>query len=342
MPGKIIYTILVLLTFETALAAHSTVFSASLTRNIPLPFAETCDVYQYEGFINECRWKYLVWLAIWLVIALALTIIGMSEQKVLQTLSTILRFVIIGLMFLTAVIALITDSPLRPITDPTEDPSFSFDGLGRSMSIVGFAAGYCLVVPPINRLLKDKNDALGAQFWTNIMITFLLLIVGIVVGYELIGTEAPSQSSLAWAGYNAGLDPRPWWTFVIEYVIILFPAINVLSTAPITAIAVAGNYVQFLENKSQKMIVLFRVLTWVPPALVAIATHELGLIAAISGIPGYFIYYACSSIVHLGLLKRTGNMKSPFSGWYSSKILSWIAIIFCCIATVFNILRIGA
>ena len=77
--GKTVYTVLGLLTFETALAAHCTVFASSLTSNIPLFVVDACNVYDFEGFINECRWKYLVWLAVFLVIVITLTVIGMAE-----------------------------------------------------------------------------------------------------------------------------------------------------------------------------------------------------------------------------------------------------------------------
>jgi hypothetical protein len=110
----------------------------------------------------------------------------------MQAISTVARFLIIGLMFITALISILTDSPLRPVIEDASMPAFSLRGMGVSISIIGFAAGYNIVVPSLVTLMEDKKGALAAQFWANVVITIFLLCVGIVVGYALLGTAAPS------------------------------------------------------------------------------------------------------------------------------------------------------
>jgi len=109
-PGQIIYTIFAFITFELMLAAHITVFASSFTQYIPI--FDLCNVYESDGIFNECRNKYLFYGGVYLCIVITLTQIGLGEQKLIQVLSTILRLLIFILMFITAILAIATDTPL--------------------------------------------------------------------------------------------------------------------------------------------------------------------------------------------------------------------------------------
>ena len=113
-PGKIIYSIFMLLTFECAMGAHVAVFGASMTRYVPI--FELCNVYDYDGIFNDCRNKYLLYIAIYLAIVITLTLVGLAEQKVVQIISTLLRYLIFALMLITAIVSIATDTPLQEIT----------------------------------------------------------------------------------------------------------------------------------------------------------------------------------------------------------------------------------
>lgn len=241
MPGRIVYTIFMLITFECALAAHTSVFAASITRYVPI--FEVCDVYDYEGLFNECRLKYLLYAGIYLCISITLTLIGLKEQKCLQVFSTFLRITIFLIMLITAAVSIATDSPLVPIVGAVEYPSFTWTKLGISLPIISFAAGYAIIIPELSSGLKNKQrDALKSQLISNIAIFLIVALLGIIVSYALLGSKVDSQTTLSWTGYDAGISPRPIWTHVIELAILLFPAINVMTCSPLIAIPVAGNY----------------------------------------------------------------------------------------------------
>ena len=121
----------------------------------------------------------------------------------------------------------------------------------------------------------------------------------------------------------------------------MFPAITVVSTAPLTAIVLAGNVASFFPKITEGQLRLIRVLVWVIPAAIAFATHELGTIAAISGIPGYFIYYAINYIIHIGACAKIPKESPEYKGWHSSLVLSWTGLIICCALTVFNLIYLG-
>ena len=74
-----IWTIILCLTIEIVIAAQAAMFANAMTRDVPLWWGDTCNVYDYEGILNECRWKYLVWLAIFCSINITLTVIGLED-----------------------------------------------------------------------------------------------------------------------------------------------------------------------------------------------------------------------------------------------------------------------
>ena len=119
-------------------------------------------------------------------------------------------------------------------------------------------------------------------------ITCSVLLLGAIVAVALEGTNAPSMSSLAWSGYNAGITPRPSWTYPIEYIIILFPAFNVITASPLVALVIAENLGKYINEPSRCTIALLRIGVWILPFVIAFLTHDLGLISSIAGIPIFF------------------------------------------------------
>jgi hypothetical protein len=254
--------------------------------------------------------------------------------------STILRIAIISLMFFTSLFIAIDDEKLGTVTDEDFWPEFDLQRAGVCLSIVGFAGSYSLIIPSVTSMMTDKTQAVRIQVFSNITISGMVLALGIVASYVLIGTNAPSQTSLAWAGYDAGFDPRPWWTYIIEYMVILFPAINVLSSAPLIALAVAGNVMSVFKTPSLTCTRIVRAGMWVIPAVLAVLTHELGLLAAISGIPCYFLFYAVDSMCWLSSYHKI-NVDSKYASWASKPAIAWINIILCLGFTIFTLIYIA-
>jgi hypothetical protein len=112
---------------------------------------------------------------------------------------------IIGLMFVTAIISLGMGSPLMEDDPTVPDPEFTLVKTGINMSIIAFAASYSIVIPGLTALLKNKQGAMRIQVAANLAITGLVLLLGIFVSLALAGSDAPSQTTLAWDGYKAGM-----------------------------------------------------------------------------------------------------------------------------------------
>ena len=99
---KIIFTALAIqITF--ACVSYCSIFAASFASVVPLGFYDTCNIYKGDGFFNECRVLYWVWLLIYYLFMLYFVIKGLSEQAWMQAVMSIMRFVVVFLMVGTAI-----------------------------------------------------------------------------------------------------------------------------------------------------------------------------------------------------------------------------------------------
>lgn len=78
---------------------------------------------------------------------------------------------------------------------------------------------------------------------SGIVASGLYALLGIIVPIAI--DKVPSMSTLAFRDYSAGykVSERPWWTLVIEYLIVLFPALDVFSAFPLTTISSNDNII---------------------------------------------------------------------------------------------------
>ena len=118
--GKITFNVLLFIETGCSLAAIACVFAASFARNVPIITLETCDVYESTEIFDSCKLKYIFWLTLYIAWAMVMTAIGPRDQKSIQAMSTALRFIIIALMLITAIISIVADEPLREVVDPDE------------------------------------------------------------------------------------------------------------------------------------------------------------------------------------------------------------------------------
>lgn len=67
-----------------ALWAFSSVFAASFSANIPLPMLNNGDVCDVSANPEECANNFRVWLALFAVIVVPLSLLELKEQHVIQ------------------------------------------------------------------------------------------------------------------------------------------------------------------------------------------------------------------------------------------------------------------
>ena len=62
-------------------------------------------------------------------------------------------------MLISSIISIALDVPIREIRDTGENEGVRWEMIGISFSLIGFAAGYCPVVPSLNSMLLSKKSA---------------------------------------------------------------------------------------------------------------------------------------------------------------------------------------
>lgn len=165
--------------------------------------------------------------------------------------------------------------------------------------------------------------------------TAVIILLGLIVSSALKGYAAPSLSTLAWDGYDASITPRPWWTWAIEYIVILFPAINMITTAPPFAIALAENLFSYFNSQSKKLRIGLRVAVWIIPTIIALIIYDMGKSGAFAGLISYYTIFVSNAYIFI-VSKRQVPIPTPYEGWHSKDCVAWTIIGFSILLFLVN------
>jgi amino acid permease len=162
-----------------------------------------------------------------------LTIAGLRNQKAFQIFFTVTRVLTLSLMFGTSIYSLAADV-LSNLEHYHEVP-FSLTDLFLCVPMIKFTFGFQGIIPTALKHLRNKKENANLVIvLASLVATILAMVIGLATSSALKGYKVPILSTLAWRGYDAGITPRPFWTYAVEYIIIIFPALNVLTTCPPT------------------------------------------------------------------------------------------------------------
>jgi amino acid permease len=238
--------------------------------------------------------------------------------------------VILGLMFFTAVKQLLGGYKIGSHYKG-EDPEMSMQNMGIALSIFCFATGYQIVLPSVIPVMKHRHQSLMLVGVNNTVVMVVNIIFGVLVSLALMGTDVPSLSTLAWAGYGDDVVPRPLWTYMVESVIILFPAINMLSCGPLVGIVLAENLAKLFHiDVSAKTA---RVAVWIIPIAVTVFEYDLGVIVSIAGGFSIILNLTLGSVLFISSRMRV-PAKSKYSGFWSSIPTAWFLVVLSLAVTI--------
>jgi amino acid permease len=301
-----------------ALMSYTSIFASSMAQNIPV-FGETCRIYDNEVF-SPCWARYAFFVVLFAVPMLYFTISGFHEQLKLQATLTIGRVVVILSMILMSTIAILTHSSIEgdeynPATLPVQ-ANFRLSAV--VMSIVMFAQLYHLQFPSIIEPIKDKTKVLPRLLLSSaLMCTVLYTALGMVVSMAV--PDISVASTLSFSKYCPGLPTteRPWWAYVIGYVISFFPAADVFSVFPILSVSLSDNWLSLYYNSKptdeipRRWYITFRVLTVLVPMLLATFLYQLNEILSFVGMIGVILTFMMIPLMSIGA-RAFIDVKSPF------------------------------
>jgi hypothetical protein len=320
-----VYMIFTFLGILGLFCAYTMMFASSFVSNVPILNLETCDIYKSTVFFDDCRMKYWFWVTAYVLTMATLTYIGIENQQTIQMIFTVARITILSLMFATSIYALVSGNPLNSNLPKKPDPEVTIAMFCFCLPLLRFATGFQNAIPSTIQFLENKERNIHRAIWfASLSLVAVCIMLGTVTGMALSGYDADQLSTLAWRGYNAGIEPRPFWTYILEYSIILFPALNVITSCPPYAVALSEELYAYLSIyfKIGSLRKTIRLLVWIPALVISFFTNRMGKAAAVTGLASYFTVFIGCALIHL-VSKRAVPEKSPYEGWHSSDGMAW-------------------
>lgn len=313
-------------------------------------------------FGSACYPAYASFLAFFTMVVIILALLGLREMKEFQIAMSCMRFFVLLLMCFTLLadptLSLFKDG-LTPIPDSEVSSIWANpSGIGFSIGAIFFALGNCDVAPSVGQAMRrDQRRLLPYCFLAaTIALSLLYIFVAVVASYTLHsnGYVVFATINNAWNKYG-GEDPS-WWQYLVRYVVVLFAPLDVLSTAPVRAIAlvsnIAGAVFRNHEGKGELgelslgKRTCFYLVSLVLPFIIAFFVTSVAQTVSFLGIltimaqyifPGIFVYAAvmrCRKVFGLEQARAAGH----YSLFYSTVPIYWIYLIICGLILAFEFL----
>lgn len=347
-PMYVVYVVGIFCYFIGIETAFASVFSSSLAANIPLGPLKECDIYDTKEFMSPCRLNYWGYLVIYSVLMVYFTIKGFSEQVWMQSAMTFMRFFVIATVVVASLYSIAThtnfsDDDYNPVEWP---PAFDTGALGKAVPIIFLTNMFMVSLPSIAEVVKDKAYTLPrVGLLTILTCGVAYLILGLTVSFALY--EVPSMSNLAFTDYSAGYsqEERPTWAYFIEYVVLLFPALDVISAFPLNSIVLSDNLISMIygdieERKLPRGAKLACKLTsCIPAFVIAFFVHDLGHILDWTGLFGFYLMLCIIPVLHIATRGLVPG-KSDYDTWADplvSLLITATSVVIIALAAYYNL-----
>lgn len=260
---------------------------------------------------------------------LVLVIIELKEQDKLQAFMSFNRFLVIFLMLGTSIAAISTN---KSLTDSgSNDGGLKFAdsfGIGITLPVIYCSNAYLYHFPVIIQHIESKSSYVPWIIHSTIIITNILYtLMGILV--PLAVEDPEGLATLSWIDYTGGFTNQSWWSLLIMYIIILFPAIATLTAFQFVTVSACDNILSMIHGKyskesiSKKKIILYRFLIIFLSILTAVFFYDLGWIFDYIGlglIIVYGIFIPSMTIASRKLIPQHGD----YDNFLTSKVWSFL------------------
>lgn len=315
------------------LVAFSSIFASSMASALPIFNLSTCNIYEdASSFGDDCWKKYWFYLMVMLSVVTVLVLIGLKEQAGIQAAMSVMRFVVIGVLICTSLAARISDTSLDSSDENQgELPFFNIFGVGLTLPIIFMASAFHSTIPNTIQYVRNKNTNVPLIINSAIAtVTVIFVVLGLAVPLGVSDIEG--MITINYIDYTGGQDEQSWWSYIIMYTIVLFPAFDVLSVFPILAINLSDNLISLTYGKfddntvTQKGFLIYRLVVVILPITTAVFVYNLGLILDFTGSVALLasgVFIPLMSISSRKLVPQHGD----FDYWFSSDIWAWFILI---------------
>lgn len=156
----------------------------------------------------------------------------------------------------------------------------NFKYFGNMASVILFAMLIQLQFPSVSEFLKSRVINLKRLvLMISITVFVLYLTIGLIVPLAI--HDVKGECNISFREFSAGYsqEERPWWTYLVSFVIVLFPALDVFSCFPIMAITLSDNLITLGygagEKVERKKVVIIKLIVITFPFILAFFVYDL-------------------------------------------------------------------
>jgi hypothetical protein len=177
-------------------------------------------------------------------------------------------------------------------------------------------------IPSIAQFVQDRHKNLKR---ISFMVTFTCFLAYLALGLIVPAAidDVPSLVTLSFREYSAGYSTKPWWTYILSYVIVLCPALDVLSSYPIIAVSIAQNILSFVypgeksEFYSPRKVLALKLGLVIFPSCISFFEYDLSIILSWTTYLGLFVMPVALPLVYMAC-RILVKADSPFKAVLSS------------------------
>lgn len=297
--GKLFVQICLGLYSLGALWSYASVFASSIASiSINYVYGETCDVFLNPSV--SCMDAYYISMAGYAVVVITLVLMDLGDQAGIQNFLAVYRFVAFGLMLATLSIKVFYDWNLLAGRVALIG-LMNWDKFGNGFGPAILAINCHYNMPDAIQPLRTKDDAKNVTYFALGISSIAYLTLGILGA--LCFDEVNPLTTLNWVNYSGcgngwGIctsKTSQIFGEMIRLLILLFPAVNVLSTYPMVGLTIGENLLssvpkhvklQFGELWCRKAC---RIIVVTPPLVLASFFLKLDLVFTVSGLFGFLL-----------------------------------------------------
>jgi len=359
--GKLFYEACMFCYLLGTLWLYSAVAATSLTAYVPvvgLDVGETCDSEE-NHFPENCQYAYYIWMAIVACFVVPTSCMDLTDQVILQVAMCLFRFLAMGLICVTTIVAM-ARNPIEPsVTGPpyfAYTELFNFSGFGLILTTSIFAQLIHYGVPGIVQPVRDKSKLVWI-FSIGCTITMLMYLALGILCSMYFGHDTKQLITLNWTGYNGDFHSssegvhKEWWAYIISYTVILFPVATTTTGFPLIAITLGNNIYAGLPSKwtknqtSRPIKILCRLIAAIPPIIGATFLREVSLLIELTGLCGFFIGYVLPGLVQYMAVRvcvakwGEAGLRSPYTWHFSHNFYIFSIIVLVFLAFIYTVLE---
>ncbi|KAJ6241349.1 hypothetical protein M0813_23542 [Anaeramoeba flamelloides] len=333
--GRNAYFINLVVFLLLTVMSYSAVFGSSLSTLFPIKSitkGDSCIID--EKFTSNCQHNYLVYVCIYACIVVPFSCLDLPEQKIIQILLCLFRFLSIGAIIVTTLVGIYRPNSQQDNNDPPHiapgSKLFKLNGLYLIFTASIFVQVIHHSVTIISEGIPDKSK-LRFSFTSSLTTTLLLYTLVGTVCSLYFGKNTKTVITLNWLDYTANYKNTPVWASIIKYIIILFPMLDLISIFPLKIVTLGTGMQSFFypqtigktDLKSKLIKIAFRLVSSLPPIIGSMFVKKLPLIIFFIGITGCFIGFIFPSLLQYksGKLNSIGRYRSVRPSGYEPDTL---------------------